>query len=299
MIKYKRGGTYMNKYAKMIRTQFGKIDTKRDEGLTIPTSINTYRDFSYGDKKWQVLNLYTPKTQKGPFPLIINVHGGGWYYGDKERYQFYCYEMCKRGFAVINFSYRLAPEFHFPAPLEDLSLVLSWMYQNSSFFNLDMKSIFMVGDSAGAHILGNYMNLLNNKKAQEDVGVKVEERFKPRAIALMCGCYNIEDPTIDTSPELLEGLFKKDDDISKYNVLTHMTSSFPPVFMMTSHKDFLKSQTLALHEALINNDIPFTYKYYVGTTTPLFHCFHLNVKMEESHKVMDEMIHYFKSFIYK
>ena len=287
----------MNEYTKMIRKKFGEIDTKRDEGLVVPSSINTYRNFYYGDKKWQVLDLYTPKIMKDSFPVIINVHGGGWYYGDKERYQYYCYEMCKRGFAVINFSYRLAPEYHFPAPLEDLSLVITWMYKKAAFFNLDMNAIFMVGDSAGAHILGNYMNLLHHKEAQDRMGVNVEERFQPLAIALMCGCYNIEDPSIRTSSELIEGLFKKDDDISQYNVITHITSSFPPVFMMTSHKDFLKSQSLALEEALIEHDIPFTFKYYVGTSEPLYHCFHLDVKKKESHQVTDEMAHYFKKFL--
>lgn len=52
-------------------------------------------------------------------PVIVSVHGGGWGYGDKERYQYYCMSLAQQGFAVVNFSYRLASKYKFPAPLED------------------------------------------------------------------------------------------------------------------------------------------------------------------------------------
>ena len=38
-------------------------------------------------------------------PVIVSFHGGGWVYGDKNVYQFYCMELAKRGFAVVNYSY--------------------------------------------------------------------------------------------------------------------------------------------------------------------------------------------------
>ena len=63
--------------------------------------------------KWQKLDVYRQKDATGKLPVIVSVHGGGWVYGDKERYQFYCMDLAERGFAVVNFSYRLAPEYKF------------------------------------------------------------------------------------------------------------------------------------------------------------------------------------------
>ena len=145
----------MSKTSDMIREKFGKTDQKRDEGLQTPKNIFRYDNILYGqDENFQSLDLYKPKEQKtNKLPVIISVHGGGWVYGDKEKYQYYCMNLAQRGFAVINFSYRLAPENKFPAALEDTCLVFHWIIENALNYQLDTKNLFAVGDSAGANIL--------------------------------------------------------------------------------------------------------------------------------------------------
>ena len=69
--------------------------------------------------------------------------------------------LAQRGFAVVNFTYRLAPEVKFPAPLEDTNNVISWMYENQEEYGLDMEHVFMVGDSAGGHLCGLYSAICN------------------------------------------------------------------------------------------------------------------------------------------
>ena len=145
----------MSKTSDMIREKFGKTDQKRDEGLQTPKNIFRYDNILYGqDENFQSLYLYKPKEQKtNKLPVIISVHGGGWVYGDKEKYQYYCMNLAQRGFAVINFSYRLAPENKFPAALEDTCLVFHWIIENALNYQLDTKNLFAIGDSAGANIL--------------------------------------------------------------------------------------------------------------------------------------------------
>ena len=110
----------MSAIADLIRKQFKEGDDIRDAGLTTPAGIKRFDDIAYGpDIDWQVLDVYRPKDIEGPLPVIVSVHGGGWVYGDKERYQWYCMDLALRGFAVVNFTYRLAPEFKFPASMED------------------------------------------------------------------------------------------------------------------------------------------------------------------------------------
>lgn len=90
-----------------------------------------------------------------PLPAIVSVHGG-WVYGSKEVYQFYCMSLARRGFAVVNFSYRLAPKHKFPAPLEDANAVFHWVLAHAGEYGFDPERIFAVGDSAGANILRLY-----------------------------------------------------------------------------------------------------------------------------------------------
>ena len=117
----------MSKISDLFRENFKKSDDIRDAGLTTPEDIVRYDDIVYGqDAEWQILDVYRPKAEEGKkLPVIVSVHGGGWVYGDKECYQYYCMDLAQRGFAVVNYTYRLAPEFKFPSSLEDTNLVFT------------------------------------------------------------------------------------------------------------------------------------------------------------------------------
>ena len=60
------------------------------------------------------------------------------------------------------YAYRLAPEYKFPAALEDTNLVVQWMLEHAQDYALDTEHVFMVGDSAGAHLLGLYTGICTN-----------------------------------------------------------------------------------------------------------------------------------------
>ena len=93
----------------MLRIAFKHSDDKRDKGLTTPENILRFDNIRYGqDPKWNILDVYRPKSVDGPFPVIVSVHGGGWVYGDKDRYQYYCMSLAQQGFAgkTGNFVYQ-------------------------------------------------------------------------------------------------------------------------------------------------------------------------------------------------
>ena len=105
-------------------------------------------DIVYGtDPKRQALDVYRPRAAEGKLPVIVSIHGGGWVYGDKERYQYYCMSLAQRGFAVVNFTYRLAPKFKFPASLEDTNLVFRWVLDHASEYGFDNDHFIMTANN--------------------------------------------------------------------------------------------------------------------------------------------------------
>lgn len=305
----------MSAYSESIVKSFTEGDNIRDAGLTTPENVDRYDDLQYGeDRKWQLLDVYRPKEGTVLLPVIISVHGGGWVYGDKERYQYYCMSLAQRGFAVINFTYRLAPAHKFPASLEDTNLVAHWIMKNAEMYGLDTTHIYAVGDSAGAHILGLYAAILTNLSYAAKYDFKPPVDFMLKAVALNCGLYHVAKNDAEdrqTMRLMQEFLPEKgtDAELSLIHVEEHMTKEYPPVFLMTATGDFLKKQAPEMESRLLELDIPHEFRYFSqqqateirrgenkGKERPLGHVFHVNMRLREAATCNDEECDFFRRF---
>lgn len=292
----------MSQASDMVRENFKKGDDIRDAGLTVPEDIVRFDDIVYGeDPQWQVLDVYRPKVQEGKtLPVIVSVHGGGWVYGDKERYQYYCMSLAQRGFAVVNFTYRLAPEFQFPASLEDTNRVFTWVLEHADEYELDAAHVFGVGDSAGGHILGLYTAACTNPAYAAQYSFRIPEGFAPAAVALNCGAYVIDlkgDGTDELTKLLMADLLPEkgsEREMELIDVTRHVTKDFPPTFLMTATGDFLKNQAPLLSGKLAQCDVPFAYRYYGDFEHELGHVFHCNMKSEDAKLCNDEECGFFQ-----
>lgn len=97
-------------------------------------------------------DVYVPKTD-GPLPAVLLVHGGGWHGGKPSHTELIAEKLARRGFVVVNATYRLAPAARFPAPVRDLQQALHWMRRNAAELRLDPARIGVWGYSAGAHLV--------------------------------------------------------------------------------------------------------------------------------------------------
>lgn len=289
--------------SKLIRFAFKHSDDKRDAGLTTPADIRRFDDISYGpDKTWNVLDVYRPKTEEGALPVIVSVHGGGWVYGDKERYQYYCMSLAQRGFAVVNYTYRLAPKHKYPAPLEDTVRVFEWLLGHASEYGFDTENIFAVGDSAGAQLLGLFSCLCTNEAYGNNLlPIHAPEGFRPKAVALNCGVYRIEkskkkDLTTKLMADYLPGR-GTEEELRWVSVIEHVTAAFPPAFVMTAEGDFLADQAPPFVEKLQNLGVKTEYHYYGEGEHKLGHVFHCNLRLPEAQRCNDEECAFFRIYL--
>lgn len=296
----------MSKASDTMRREWAINDARRDAGLTTPEDIERFDTLSYGpDQKWNVLDVYRPKKFHGILPVIVSVHGGGWVYGDKELYQFYCMSLAQRGFAVVNFTYRLAPEVKYPAPLEDTNRVLEWMYAHQDEYGLDMDNVFLVGDSAGGHLAGLYAAICTNPEYAKNYEFQVPNGFVPRALGLNCGAYVPLGAIVingDQDRELMEDFLpEKGSQREKelINVPGHVTEAYPPVYLMTCVGDFCRPQASLLEKALKEKNIDYRYVIYGDERNPLYHVFHVTVQEPMGQKCNEEECAFFRERIHR
>lgn len=99
--------------------------------------------------------IYTPtgaRAASTSAPVVIYLHGGGWVTGSLDSHDSTCRYLCDRGdVRVISVDYRMAPEYPFPAPLDDVVSVLSAALAGE-IPEVDPAKVVIAGDSAGGHL---------------------------------------------------------------------------------------------------------------------------------------------------
>jgi acetyl esterase len=109
------------------------------------------RDVEYqrlSGKAWLV-RLYQP-SGAGPFPTILDVHGGAWHNGDRMNNAGIDRELASRGILVAAVEFRQPPEAGYPASICDVNLATRWLKAHAAEFNGTAR-IGAFGNSSGGH----------------------------------------------------------------------------------------------------------------------------------------------------
>jgi acetyl esterase/lipase len=98
-------------------------------------------------------DLYVP-AGPGPFPLLINVHGGYWRRGSRDTFQHWGPYLAKRGYAGFTISYRLTKpgQKSYPGTVHDVRAAVQFMRARAADFRVDPARIALWGNSAGAQL---------------------------------------------------------------------------------------------------------------------------------------------------
>ena len=303
----------MNKVPERVlemRKMWAQGDAMRDAGLTEPEDIEKYRDISYGPyDTWNLLDLYIPKdvssnankAENAKWPVIVSIHGGGFFYGDKKLYRFYCMHLAQFGFAVVNFNYRLAPEFNFPSPLEDTMKVMEWISANAGKYSLDTSNVFMVGDSAGAQLVSHFACIMSNKDFAGLFGMTAPADITIKAVSLACGTYSLvpETPEDRRSSLLLDYLGdEKMFEDPRIMVKENITGDYPPVYIFSAYNDFLYSVCEPMAKFIESHGVEVKCRIFGSVEAKeIGHVFHVNMRLEEGEKANAGQTDFFRAHI--
>ena len=121
--------------------------------------------------------VYSPgDAKKGPYPVLVYFHGGGYVAMNLDTHDKICKQLCAGiGAVVVSVDYRLAPEARYPAPLEDCLAAWRWVAKNAAELGGDASRIAAGGDSAGG-----------NATAAVTLRLIAAGEKTPRALLLLC-----------------------------------------------------------------------------------------------------------------
>ncbi|MEE4250783.1 MAG: alpha/beta hydrolase, partial [Alcanivoracaceae bacterium] len=95
--------------------------------------VRVHSHIAYADAgKRNLLDIYHPhEPREGGYPVLLQVHGGGWMIGEKEQQaKPLMYHLAKRGWVCVAINYRLSPTAAFPAHIIDVKKSIAWVREN-------------------------------------------------------------------------------------------------------------------------------------------------------------------------
>jgi acetyl esterase len=99
------------------------------------------------------VRIYTPKTGKASYPMIVYYHGGGWVIATVDTYNASAQALAEQVDAVVvSVEYRKGPEFKFPTAHNDSYAAYRWALTNASTLKADSTKVAVAGESAGGNL---------------------------------------------------------------------------------------------------------------------------------------------------
>lgn len=235
-----------------------KVDTS---GIEIPVTGGTIH-----------ARVYTPKTGRSSYPVILYYHGGGWVIATIDTYNSSAQALAEQTDAiVISVEYRKGPEYKFPTAHNDAYEAYVWAYNNAASIKGNPQKMAVAGESAGGNLA------INVSKMAKDNGVKMplhQVLVYPVANndTTAASVIQYQDALPLNKPSLL-WFFKyylnnpdegNDPRISLVDVAN--LAGLPPTTLIAAEIDPLQTEGKLLADKLAVSGVNTTYKLFKGVT---------------------------------
>ncbi len=206
------------------------------------------RDVTYCNS--QTMDIYIPSVAATrPLPLAIYVHGGGLTSGDKAVINpVFLNALASAGYAVASVNYRLAPQFKYPAQIEDLKCAIRYLRDNAQTYGVNGSEMFAFGTSSGGELVA--LAALTGPHSEFDVGPYLNESSSLTAVVDMFGPANL---TSHASYSDAQRVFGGNQNNLVLASPTHfVTANSPPIMIIQGVNDtnVPESQSIQLHDEL-------------------------------------------------
>lgn len=294
----------LNKF--LVKKMLDVWESKDKQSLaqqTLPSGIVEITDIPYiaDGNSGHLLDVYYPENANGKLPVIINLHGGGFVYGNKELNRLFGYYLAKRDFIIFNLNYRLAySETKVPGQIQDVIAAVNWIGENLSFYPADKERIFFSGESAGGS-LAIMTELISGSERLQILFDVPKLNVDIKAAGINCGMMNLEDSMFGfrlLRSVCLESGYQKQEYYQNliFDNIPEM-KDLPPVFLTSNDEDPLRHMTLNFEKTLKKNGIVYKLKYFKKKKgTRLGHVFSIfHPEYSEGREMIDEMLDFFKA----
>jgi acetyl esterase len=214
------------------------------------------------------LRLFDARETRGPGPLLLFFHGGGFVLGDLDTHAPFCAEMARAmDLPLLAVDYRLAPEHPFPAGVEDAIAAARWVAASPPALEREITGLVPCGDSAG----GNFAIVVSLALRNAPAAVPVLAQFP---------IYPAADPgkgypsfrdfgegylLTKTGMDWFDDCYRPAKGDWRYSPLVRSQAGMPPTLVVTASLDPIRDQGRAYAAACAEAGVPTIFREAKGT----------------------------------
>ena len=266
-------------------------------GASAPTKYDDVEDklnIAYVNRSEAALalDIFKPKVPKGTeLPVIVIIHGGGLFMGDRGLDRPYSRLLAHKGYLVFSLEYRLAPQATIWEQFDDVCAGMDHVGRMLVDYDVDFSRIFLVADSSGAYLAAYVSAMRDSIKLQNAIGHK-PSRMGFAAVGFICGMFYPSKMLMDQ----VFGNRREDKEFLKFMDPENpeIINNLPPAFLVTSCGDSLNNYSIRFNKALKAHGRPSKLMFFGDES--LMHIFPiLHPESPKSLEATDSMLAWFES----
>ena len=238
------------------------------------------------------MDIFRPKVPKGTeLPVIVIIHGGGLFMGDRAQERPYSRLLAHKGYLVFSLEYRLAPQATIGQQLDDVCAGMDLVGQMLVNYDVDFSRVFLVADSAGVYLTAYVAAMHGSVKLQNAIGYK-PSRMVFAAVGFISGMFYPNQ----TLKDQIFGNKREDKQFLKFMNPEHpeIINNLPPAILITSCGDTFNNFSIRYNKALKAHSRPSKLVFYGDES--LMHVFPImNPDHPKSLEATDKMLAWFES----
>ncbi|NLW15988.1 MAG: alpha/beta hydrolase [Erysipelothrix sp.] len=293
----------------MMKTLFeGGMAVTPENYEEIEKLVTQHEDIDYDSKyKQGNLDIFTPKDVDTALPVILWVHGGAFIGGDKNDIDEYATQISAKGYVVVNMNYQLAPGAQYPEQIEQMAEVYKFMTQNKDKYRMDLDSLFIAGDSAGAHMAAQFTMVQTDAAYAKDVNIQpVVLKDTIKGTMLLCGPYDLEKLSdlgggnkvlsffLDRAAWAYLGKknWKEDPKLELLSITNHVSKDFPSSFITDGTTGTFTAHGLSLVDKLESLGVSVDAVFYDEAGLELPHEYQFQMDNPQSINTFNRLIEF-------
>lgn len=154
-----------------------------------------WHDISYMPGDRHQLDIFLPNEGQGPFPVIVDLYGGGLYRGRRGSFKLAPAMALLRqyGYAVVSPDYSLLWQADYPTQIYEVKAALRFLHAQGEQYQLDVQRMALMGESSGAQLAVTVAATENvNQMENRSFGLYSQASEKVRAVIAMYGPYEFD-----------------------------------------------------------------------------------------------------------